>query len=205
MALRLCHARHNEKGGIYGGKVGDQTGDEIHISKIEDYENVWTYRCHIANKSVRSYINTFAILVSRLSVAGYSQDSSWKNHSKNGLASRFGLWNQFRNKVKIKDLKKCNCDCATFVGAILCLVGGMLDKKKLFKLDRYVLGSFNTLHMVEDDHGHVGGELGRVGFRVQNISGKSKKWIKGNCVAGDILVRPVKNGKSGHTAFVVDV
>lgn len=57
-ANRIVHARINEYGKVTGGKTGDQTGEEIAITKYYEPEGGWKYHLRAENNTELKSLNT---------------------------------------------------------------------------------------------------------------------------------------------------
>lgn len=135
MANKFAWASLNENGKTTGGKVGDQTGNEVKIGELYDFGQTIVIR--FKNRKKARMASLMAWIIAKDNKVGYGQDLS------GGLASRAGLANECAridfDVTKIRSIDKCNADCSSFCAQLINLAFG-----------KRIVQNFTTATMVSE-------------------------------------------------------
>lgn len=125
----IANSGGDEKGGITGGKPGDQTGKEWVLKKW--YSRPWTCVLRYPNKQVRDMIAKFGI------------DAALNNHIGYNQAKRYTYWDELvkAGYDPAKIVKDCDEDCTAGVTANVRAVGFVLGIKALQDIPKTVRSS----------------------------------------------------------------
>lgn len=114
----ISNSGKNEKGGVYGGKPGDQTGNEWQIRTW--YSRPWKCVLHHPDAKVRALIAEYAEQAAKNNLIGYNQlnrNSFWAALKKAGTPAKINT--------------ACDADCSAGVCGIVKAVGYTLGNEKL--------------------------------------------------------------------------
>ena len=125
----ISNSGKNENGGVYGGKPGDQTGQERQIRTW--YNRPWNCVLRYPDAKVRDLIADYAEAAAKNNKIGYNQ------------LKRLTFWEQLKkvgyNPADIKTA--CDADCSAGVCAIVKAVGYKLNLPKLQNISESLVTS----------------------------------------------------------------
>ena len=112
MSVMIAHARKNEFGKYQGGAGGDQTGEEVAITKW--YSRPWTHVIRCKDKNMAQKIADAMTKAANNNLIGYNQ---LKRNTAFDLVRKVGY-----DPAKID--KECNTDCSALV-SLACMYAGI--------------------------------------------------------------------------------
>lgn len=163
--MQFTYASISENGTVNGVK-GDQTKKEVKTSNAYNFGQ--THFTRFKNKKKRKAISSIALRLAKNDNIGYSQN----NRSSLFEECRRINW----DKSRLKEIKKCNCDCSSFVSCVINLAYG---KEKL--------PSYTTTYNISKDFIHS---------KMPIATHKQKRIVNKKLIKGDIVY------KKGHVAIV---
>ena len=118
-----CAAHGDENHRLHGGNAGDQTGHEVSVSKYSQYRHGWDGVLRYDGKfkkRVRNRMIKAAVQIANSNVCGYDQ------YERLTLRQQMVGFNWLLRKIK--KLKKCECDCSSFIGVVVSIAQVPLNR-----------------------------------------------------------------------------
>ena len=162
MAVNICHASIDERGGISGGQAGDQTGREVYCRTW--YSHPWYLVLRYPDRELGKKAAQLAKKLANSNLVGYSQSA------RNTLYAELKK-NKFDVDKYIASKVKTSTDCSAFMFAVWCCVLPKMRADGNAPATSYMEAAFT-----------------RAGFKVY----KDATYISNDklLLTGDVLVKP---------------